>query len=64
MMYETLNDYLDQEKPGLTAEKFDKKVKKQFNETKNPVIKPKDIFEGFKEDKKKNKKKNISKAKK
>jgi len=63
-MYETLNDYLDQEKPGLTAEKFDKKVKKQFHQEQNPEVKPKDIFEGFKDDKKKKNKKKISKGKK
>lgn len=50
-------DFTDREKPGLTFEKFDKKVKKEFEKKQNPEVKPKDVFEGFKEKPKLKKKK-------
>ena len=60
--YGTVDDYMDQEYPGLVAEKFDKNVKKQFKKEIVPVVKPKEVFVNFKNPKdsksgKKNKKK-------
>ena len=45
-------DFQDQEKPGLVFEKFDKKVHKQFLKEQNPEVKPKDVFVGYKDTKK------------
>tara|TARA_R110002072_G_scaffold225_3_gene1690 strand:+ start:1434 stop:1664 length:231 start_codon:yes stop_codon:yes gene_type:complete len=46
--YGTVDDYMDQEYPGLVAEKFDKNVKKQFKKETVPVVKPKEVFVNFK----------------
>ena len=46
--YGTVDDYMDQEYPGLVAEKFDTNVKKQFKKETVPVVKPKEVFVNFK----------------
>ncbi len=49
-----LNNYelTDKERPGLTFEKFDKDVKRQYKKEENHEIKPHKIFEGYKKEKK------------
>ena len=59
--YGKVEDYTDQEYPGLVAEKFDKQVKKQYLKEEKAEVKPKEVFVNFKEpkkDKKKKKRKN------
>ncbi len=53
-------DFTDIERPSLTFQNMEKKVKKEFEKQQNPEIKPKDVFEGYKE-KSKGKKKNSKK---
>ena len=58
-MSEHIENYelTDMEKPSLTFQNMEKKVKKEFEKKQNPEIKPKDVFEGYKEKSKSKKKK-------
>ena len=53
MSYYDMKNYelSDYERPGLTAEKFDKNVRKHYIKKLEPDIKPHKIFEGFKKKK-------------
>ena len=50
--YDNNTDLLDKELPGLLNDKFNKKVQKQFIKETKPMVKPKEVFNEFKETKK------------
>ena len=46
---------LSDKEEGLNLKKFDDKVKKEMKKQEKPKTKPQDVFEGFKDNKKKRK---------